>query len=561
MLQARAMMAGRLGWAAQEPARAADAPARAGDLPRWLACGAMALAALGAAAWFAAPFLGSADGWPDLAVYADDLFYYLEIAARVLAGEGFTFDGATRTNGFHPLWMAALLAIGTIAPPRSAGFFVLLQLVLLTATLATALGCYRMLRETFSYAGGAALTGTALAATQALLLARSGMETTFALPLIFVAVIALGRLLAAPCAARAAAASLLAALAILARLDAAILFALLGVAALLGAWRDGRIAGLLAPRVLAGLALGALPLVAYLGLNLALFGALQPVSGRAKQLADGLFFNPIAPILFAWGLYQLANLQLTPVVALTALPVLLGLHMLALSLVRRTVPARCAGVAWTLVGFPVAYYAVLGVISTWEIWGWYLYPVVPATAVAAAGIMHAMAGERSARRDWTLVVPIAAALAGFALVIVQAPQRSVQGSAIIATGRALAGFAAAHPGRYAMGDRAGAFAFLSDQPVVQLEGLVGDAALLESIRARRPLLDALAARGVDYYVGTSMPREAGCWRGQEPHVSQAGLRAPRMEGLLCRPPVFVLVGGDGVEALVFDLRRADAPVR
>jgi hypothetical protein len=125
---------------------------------------------------------------------------------------------------------------------------------------------------------------------------------------------------------------------------------------------------------------------------------------------------------------------------------------------------------------------------------------------------------------------------------------------IVATGRALAAFAAAHPGRYAMGDRAGAFGFLTDQRVVQTEGLVGDAALLAAIRARRPLLAELAARGVDYYVGSDMVQDGDCWLAEEPHVRQAGARSPRMTARICRPPIFSTVSRDGIAAYVFDVR-------
>ena len=38
----------------------------------------------------------------------DDAFYYLEIAARLARGQGFTFDGIHETNGFHPLWQLLL---------------------------------------------------------------------------------------------------------------------------------------------------------------------------------------------------------------------------------------------------------------------------------------------------------------------------------------------------------------------------------------------------------------------------------------------------------------------
>lgn len=38
----------------------------------------------------------------------DDGYYYLEIAQRVVRGEGTTLDGINPTNGFHPLWQGVL---------------------------------------------------------------------------------------------------------------------------------------------------------------------------------------------------------------------------------------------------------------------------------------------------------------------------------------------------------------------------------------------------------------------------------------------------------------------
>src|SRR5262249_43830850 len=159
------------------------------------------------------------------------------------------------------------------------------------------------------------------------------------------------------------------------------------------------------------------------------------------------------------------------------------------------------------------YFTVIGVISDWSIWIWYMYPVVPATAVATAGAIHAALSRRACdARRWHLALPVAAGLAGFAVIAVEAPRSPWQGVAILEVSRALAAFATEPPGRYAMGDRAGAFGFLTDQPVVQLEGLVGDPALIASIRARRPLLEELAARGIDYYVGSRLGRAGECWR-------------------------------------------------
>lgn len=44
-------------------------------------------------------------------VVVDDAFYYFQIARHVVAGDGFTFDGLSRTNGFQPLWQILLLPI------------------------------------------------------------------------------------------------------------------------------------------------------------------------------------------------------------------------------------------------------------------------------------------------------------------------------------------------------------------------------------------------------------------------------------------------------------------
>lgn len=41
----------------------------------------------------------------------DDAFYYFEIARNIALGAGSTFDGLNPTNGYHPLWLLALVPI------------------------------------------------------------------------------------------------------------------------------------------------------------------------------------------------------------------------------------------------------------------------------------------------------------------------------------------------------------------------------------------------------------------------------------------------------------------
>jgi hypothetical protein len=65
---------------------------------------------------------------------ADDAFYYLEVARRIAAGEGSTFDGINRTNGYHPLWQGLTTLLASVFDDdRSLVITTLLMGLVLTA--------------------------------------------------------------------------------------------------------------------------------------------------------------------------------------------------------------------------------------------------------------------------------------------------------------------------------------------------------------------------------------------------------------------------------------------
>ena len=45
----------------------------------------------------------------------DDAFYYYKVAQNIVAGKGITFDGLGLTNGFHPLWLSFLVPVFALA--------------------------------------------------------------------------------------------------------------------------------------------------------------------------------------------------------------------------------------------------------------------------------------------------------------------------------------------------------------------------------------------------------------------------------------------------------------
>ncbi len=129
--------------------------------------------------------------WLVRTVLGDDPFYYFTIARHLAHGQGATFDGVEPTNGFHPLWMAAILPIFLPALQRAHDGVLAIHLTLTLAAafdLVALFFLHRLLREA-GVGVGVSLAGAALYCVSPLLLAPAGplngMETALNLALTF----------------------------------------------------------------------------------------------------------------------------------------------------------------------------------------------------------------------------------------------------------------------------------------------------------------------------------------------------------------------------------------
>ena len=88
---------------------------------------------------------------------SDDSFYYFKVAANIANGLGSTFDGISRTNGFHPLWMLVCIPVFSLA--RFDLFLPLRVLILVSAAInaGTAILILHLLRKFLSFATAAAM--------------------------------------------------------------------------------------------------------------------------------------------------------------------------------------------------------------------------------------------------------------------------------------------------------------------------------------------------------------------------------------------------------------------
>ena len=421
----------------------------------------------------------------------DDTFYYLETARRAAAGEGFTFDGHTPTNGFHPLWMAMLTLIFRLGDgsretmlrvvlSAQAALFLFPSLLLVRAIGRRLLGPF----------GGMA----ALALAIGLLPGRqvNGMESgVLVFTSLLVAWAIIGRGLLHPLAGVRQHLILGALLAIvfLARTDSVFLLLGTGLAAM--AWHAGSTEGAM-PARLGRFLIRFSPVVAvvllltipYLAWNLVRFGHLMPISGAIKSSLPKLGFTLRYVELVDWAM----------------LAVMLPAGSYALSrLVRgrgREIDAAAAAF-----GFYGLFHVVFTILAMrWAVFPWHfhVYPVALIVALVWAGATLAPVTAALRRGSPALLAAMGllllAGAARAAWALRDRPLRAFYVGAYQA-GR----WAADHlpaDARIGMKD-AGAFGYFSERSVSNLDGVISNYEYQEALRAGR-LRQWLDARGVRY---------------------------------------------------------------
>ncbi len=436
---------------------------------------------------------------PLINLFDDDAYYYFTIARNFSDTGRLTFDGVTLTNGFQPLWFLLLLPLFLVFHEPLA----VLRAVGILCSLLTLLAGWLSLR----FLGRYSLFPFTLGATISLYLLFSlgvtGMETALVFPLVLISLRLAERFLSTKPKRRAWHTSIglgfsLAAL-LLARLDAIWLVAALLGGAWLLRWRT-RLKSLL---VMSGIP--ALALLLYLLSNLLFFGNLMPTSGTAKSLGGHLFQLNSLFLKQMTSFNDPATGNLWVVFGLSLLVALA--YLVYLLITSRKRPIGNAFLPACLATALMLFAAYELFITKWVLWRWYAWMLIPLSVVLFPHILEQVVewwgGVREYARSLSSKTWLLAVIAFLALPIVtirsglwthfQAPafryenfqlaqqlNRDLPPDSIIA-----------------VGDRAGSFAYFFEGQVLQLEGLVGDQALLEALREDR--LEAYMTRfGVDY---------------------------------------------------------------
>jgi hypothetical protein len=472
----------------------------------------------------------------------DDFFYYAHAARNLVFNGHSTFDGTHITNGYHPLWFLIIAAITKVFSIGGLGhastiypFAIALETIQVSLVLGVAYISYKF---TSKFCDEAICLCIQLLITSWMIIqVRTGMEVGLAILMVFLLMLFRVREGFQWNFNNSLVYGLIAALAILSRLDVVLIVAPTVAIDLL--FSDQSIRSKI--KNCFGVAIGLLPLFGYFASNIVLFHVLMPISGTAKQLR-----THHVP---SWNALQTFIEYIT-----SQRHPLLGIFMAttAIAVIRyRTLFKRVYKYRTIFLGtllFPIVHLVVICSASDWLFFPWYLYPWI-ISFLSAATILFARPTTRNSepaylpdpqkREGWVYACAAFMFFYSFAISFHSNPKHNLPYMASMA----ILKFEKSHPGIYAMGDRAGVVGYFGTEPVVQLEGLMMDPAFLQHIIKKEDLVKVLHQYDVKYYVSTrAAVDENGCWTVKEPF--QAGPDSPAMHGTLCNKPVAEFTNGD-----------------
>ena len=445
--------------------------------------------------------------------FEDDSFYYFKIAANIVGLKMISFDAHTLTSGFHPLWMLVLLPLtAAIQNP-----FLFLRTVGILSTLLIGAGAFigfGYLQKRYSLLSY--LFASSMMLSCIIDFGSTGMETTLLIPLLTAALIILAKINPPAYTTNKSgnekywvALGIVLSLAQLARLDA-ILF---NITILVYIYLTDR-----SPKKWVHLVKTGLPIFisgcAYLLFNYFTYHHLFPTSGLSKSLQGSLINKAFFAQLFdfrnpegtAWNLF------------LVMIFVAIGFifYCLANWLGKRKNPDESGNNALALIvsTFFILYtlYQLFG--TSWVLWRWHLYPVFLMSMTVVPVIFEKILGHllqnSKSRKSIGKIIAICTCLIAFLMTVIgitsghwQKTQKVLFTYENYLIAEELNG-TFQEPVIFAMGDRAGSFAYFFKGYVLQIEGLVSDYSVIKAIEDNT-LEKFMTDFGVQYVISQVAP--------------------------------------------------------
>lgn len=477
--------------------------------------------------------------YPDnqyLSFFADDFYYYLEVAKNFHLKNLLSFDGIHLTNGYHPLWLLLLIGLLKLCRTTNQLYFITLSALISSINLLIFYFTVKVCSPYFKSKAWSGIIGLATGIFS-IQIGRSGMEVI--LTILFMIILTLylqENELFLRENRKIILTGFLCSLLVLSRIDSA-LWVLLFMVYII----DRKSIGETIKNVLS-FGMGGILVPLYLLSNKLIFETWLPISGQIKCMKKG--FMPNFDLFIA-----LVSIKPQRIIILPTL--MLSLYCCA-CIIKNKLYAEKKLVPHVInIAFVFAYFVILSFSTNWNLWSWYLYPfaaLIPSTAII---IKRVSRSNRYDKMKNTIPAILAALFIayGFATSIRYYRNLPPSNNSIFNTAKRIAEFEKIHEGIYAMGDRAGTPAFMMESPLIQLEGLVMDKKYQKNIIKQKNLIEVLKEYKVDYYLATNPVMQKGYYLVEEP--ANAGETSPKMKAKIQEKPVIEFNTPDGNKTVIF----------
>jgi len=445
--------------------------------------------------------------YPDraiLSILSDDAFYYFKIAQNIVAGLGPTFDGIVPTNGFHPLWMLLMIVVYGIAGSSLQGPVVMVMCMCGALGVGTLVLLWKLVDR--QVAPGFALVSLAGFLLPNLLNATvNGMETSLQLfALTGLLLLCYKRRLLEPDAGGRAPAILGIAIGIvtLCRLDSVFLI----LAAVLLSLADRQPMRAMVMRITRMIAGFSLIMIPYFIWNVAVFGHLTPISGRAKSAFPALVNNG-----FLYGDKALGALMIVVLLGMLATTILIDRRRGHREHLQRS-PLILLAVA------SVFHFVNVSVFLSWGVYWWHFTMYGLAIVIALAQMTYRITSGRPVLATAAIIVMVVLFIGGS--ITMKSRELNVRYQQHAGWKQA-AGWARHFTDKDAVMAivDAGLFGYYSERRVINLDGKANGYEFLEAVNADR--VDAyLAGAGTTHIANLRVDYRDGKYRIPIPRVNR-----------------------------------------
>ena len=445
-------------------------------------------------ALYAVPFLRLPNNF-----FADDSYFYFQVAWNIARGMGSTFNNIIPTNGYHPLWMLFCVAIFKFVPGKVAALHAIAALIILLDVAAIG-----VIAATLRRVAPAMIWAACLIYIPFCFLGQLGTEGALSGMVLATLMLSSYQLVLTPTRRSALVFALCGTFAVLSRLDNIFIVGLSFLAVFLVEPHESTSAR----TYLRTLLLQTIPVYivlwgAYIASNILWFGTIQPISGMLKVHPQGEATHIHPP---------------SHTGMLAALVILLCLPLVARF--RRDTFFRVVELPFAA-GVLIHSIYVMFFMSSETHWTWYYTSWVLLAAILLARAASIVTADRVALR------PVLAAVALCVLMVLW--YRGIYKS----LGRHIYGVQGEgyqqnledrlHLHAILVFDKPGRIAYFSSVPVIALDGLMGDLAFQHTLSDKGiAYFDAL--HGVDSFSGPPQPLTA---EGKDVYCDKIYLSAVR----------------------------------